>query len=84
MLLMKLPASMPKFGLPSFFPKLPHIPLHFRAAVMEVEDGHMLELVVKLPASMPLRAPELECRKRASDRVVVAWRCNAMRFQGLK
>lgn len=26
----------------------------------------MLELLVKLPSSMPLRAPELECRKRVS------------------
>ena len=31
---------------------------------MEVEDGHMLELAVKLPASMPLRAPDLECRRK--------------------
>lgn len=31
---------------------------------MEVEDGHLLELAVRLPASMPLRAPELECRRK--------------------
>ena len=31
---------------------------------MEVEDGHMLELAVRLPASMPLRAPDLECRRK--------------------
>lgn len=31
---------------------------------MEVEDGHLLELAVKLPASMPLRLPELECRRK--------------------
>ena len=35
-------------------------------AVMEVEDGHLLELAVRLPASMPLRPPELECRRKAS------------------
>ncbi|KAL4457478.1 hypothetical protein ABPG75_012343 [Micractinium tetrahymenae] len=33
-------------------------------AVMEVEDGHLLELAVRLPASMPLRPPELECRRK--------------------
>ncbi|PRW55988.1 E3 ubiquitin- ligase listerin [Chlorella sorokiniana] len=33
-------------------------------AVMEVEDGHMLELAVKLPAALPLRPPELECRRK--------------------
>jgi E3 ubiquitin-protein ligase listerin len=32
-------------------------------ASMEVEDGHMIELVIKLPASMPLKAPEAECKK---------------------
>ena len=32
----------------------------------------MLELVVKLPASMPLRAPELECRKRVGGQLL--WR----------
>eukprot|EP00887_Chlorella_sp_A99_P002776 scaffold6.g2776.t1 len=32
--------------------------------LMEVEEGHMLELVVRLPASMPLRPPEVECRRR--------------------
>lgn len=31
---------------------------------MEVEDGHMLELAVKLPAALPLRPPELECRRK--------------------
>jgi hypothetical protein len=32
-------------------------------ATLEVEDGHLLELVVKLPAALPLRAPEAECRR---------------------
>ena len=32
-------------------------------ASLEIEDGHMLELVVKLPAVMPLRAPEADCRR---------------------
>jgi hypothetical protein len=32
-------------------------------ASMEVEDGHMIELVIKLPATMPLKAPEAECRR---------------------
>jgi hypothetical protein len=32
-------------------------------ASMEVEDGHMIELVIKLPASMPLKAPEAECKR---------------------
>jgi len=35
---------------------------------MEVEDGHMLELAVRLPASMPLRPPELECRRKVRRR----------------
>ncbi|EFJ49081.1 hypothetical protein VOLCADRAFT_59832 [Volvox carteri f. nagariensis] len=33
-------------------------------ATLEVEDGAVLELVVKLPACMPLRAPEVECRRK--------------------
>lgn len=32
-------------------------------ASMEVEDGHMIELVIKLPASMPLKSPEAECKR---------------------
>lgn len=37
--------------------------------MMEVEDGHLLELAVKLPAAMPLRAPELECRRKVGLRL---------------
>ena len=33
-------------------------------AVMEVEDGHLLELAVRLPASAPLRVPDVECRRK--------------------
>nr|BCL66166.1 hypothetical protein [Volvox reticuliferus] len=33
-------------------------------ATMEVEDGAALELLIKLPACMPLRAPEVECRRK--------------------
>lgn len=33
---------------------------------MEVEEGHQLELAVRLPASMPLRPPEVECRRKVS------------------
>ncbi|KXZ44895.1 hypothetical protein GPECTOR_61g848 [Gonium pectorale] len=33
-------------------------------AVMEVEDGAVLELLVRLPACLPLRAPEVECRRK--------------------
>ena len=32
-------------------------------AALEVEDGHLMELTVKLPPSLPLRAPEAECRR---------------------
>lgn len=32
-------------------------------ASMEVEDGQMLDLVVKFPSAMPLRSPEAECRR---------------------
>ncbi|KAL4534477.1 hypothetical protein Ndes2526A_g05373 [Nannochloris sp. 'desiccata'] len=32
-------------------------------ASMEVEDGHMIELVIRLPVSMPLKAPEAECKR---------------------
>jgi hypothetical protein len=32
-------------------------------ASMEVEDGHLIELIIKLPASMPLKAPEAECKR---------------------
>lgn len=31
-------------------------------AVLEVEEGSALELVVRLPLAMPLKAPEVECR----------------------
>ncbi|GLI62907.1 hypothetical protein VaNZ11_005740 [Volvox africanus] len=33
-------------------------------ATLEVADGAVLELVVKLPACLPLRAPEVECRRK--------------------
>ncbi|KAG2437620.1 hypothetical protein HYH02_011259 [Chlamydomonas schloesseri] len=33
-------------------------------AVLEVEDGAVLELAVRLPACLPLRAPEVECRRK--------------------
>lgn len=32
-------------------------------AALEVEEGHLLELVVKLPAALPLRPPEATCRR---------------------
>ena len=35
-------------------------------ATAEVEEGHSLELAVRLPAALPLRAPEVECRRRVS------------------
>lgn len=42
--------------------------------MMEVEDGHMLELAVKLPAALPLRPPELECRRKVGGRLhTMAW-----------
>jgi hypothetical protein len=33
-------------------------------AVLEIEDGATLELVVKLPASAPLKAPEVDCKNK--------------------
>jgi hypothetical protein len=33
-------------------------------ATLEVEDGAVLELLVKLPACLPLRAPEVVCRRK--------------------
>lgn len=32
-------------------------------ASLEIEEGHMIELVVKLPEAMPLRAAEAQCKK---------------------
>jgi ubiquitin-protein ligase len=32
--------------------------------MMEVEDGASLEMSIRLPPSMPLRPPEVECRKK--------------------
>lgn len=33
-------------------------------AVMEIEDGAVLEMVIKLPASSPLKRAEVVCRRR--------------------
>lgn len=33
-------------------------------AVMEIEDGAVLEMVIKLPSSSPLRRAEVACRRR--------------------
>lgn len=33
-------------------------------AIMEIEDSATLELLVKLPASSPLRPAEVECRNK--------------------
>lgn len=33
-------------------------------AVMEIEDGAVLEMVIKLPASSPLKRAEVTCRRR--------------------
>ena len=33
-------------------------------AVMEIEDGALLEMVIKLPPSSPLRRAEVTCRRR--------------------
>ncbi|KAL4857852.1 3-hydroxyisobutyryl-CoA hydrolase [Chlorella vulgaris] len=46
------------------FGKFDKFSVRANASNREVEDGHLLELAVKLPASMPLRAPELECRRK--------------------
>ena len=35
-------------------------------AVMEIEDGAVLEMVIKLPASSPLKRAEVSCRRRVS------------------
>lgn len=35
-------------------------------AVMEIEDGAVLEMVIKLPTSSPLRRAEVACRRRVS------------------
>jgi E3 ubiquitin-protein ligase listerin len=34
-------------------------------AVMEIEDGARMEVLVRLPAAFPLRPPEVECKQRA-------------------
>ncbi|GFR43123.1 hypothetical protein Agub_g4129, partial [Astrephomene gubernaculifera] len=36
-------------------------------AVMKVEDGAVLELAMRLPACLPLRAPEVECRRKVGQ-----------------
>lgn len=33
-------------------------------AVMEVEDGHSMELLIRLPAALPLLPPEVSCQKK--------------------
>lgn len=33
------------------------------SAALEVEDGHLMELAVKLPACFPLRAAEVDCKR---------------------
>lgn len=33
-------------------------------AIMEIEDGAVLEMVIKLPASSPLKRAEVSCRRR--------------------
>ena len=35
-------------------------------AVMEIEDGAVLEMIIKLPTSSPLRRAEVACRRRVS------------------
>lgn len=35
-------------------------------ALLEIEDGATLEMAVRLPAGTPLRAAEVECRRRVS------------------
>lgn len=35
-------------------------------AVMEIEDGAVLEMVIKLPTSSPLRRAEVACKRRVS------------------
>lgn len=36
-------------------------------AVMEIEDGAVLEMVIKLPTSSPLRRADVACRRRVSS-----------------
>lgn len=40
-------------------------------AVMEIEDGAVLEMVIKLPTSSPLRRAEVACRRRV--RALSTW-----------
>jgi len=40
-------------------------------AVMEIEDGAVLEMVIKLPTSSPLRRAEVTCRRRVSLNLLV-------------
>ncbi len=41
-------------------------------AVMEIEDGAVLEMVIKLPTSSPLRRAEVVCRRRVSPLVLTS------------
>ncbi len=40
-------------------------------AQMEIEDGASLEMSIRLPASMPLRPPEVECKKKVGGALEV-------------
>lgn len=42
-------------------------------AVMEIEDGAVLEMVIKLPASSPLKRAEVACRRRVSHMQGFKW-----------
>ena len=39
-------------------------------AVMEIEDGAVLEMVIKLPTSSPLRRAEVACRQRVRRLII--------------
>ena len=41
-------------------------------AVMEIEDGAVLEMVIKLPSSSPLRRAEVACRRRVNNFIWLA------------
>ena len=38
-------------------------------AVMEIEDGAVLEMVIKLPTSSPLRRAEVACKRRVGSSI---------------
>lgn len=42
-------------------------------AIMEIEDGAVLEMVIKLPTSSPLRRAEVACRRRVSFLALLAF-----------